>query len=110
MLKNRERTRFCMQGDIGMASVEGEIDHHSAVNIRMELDDCIRRARPRILRLDLSGVTFMDSSGLGLIMGRCALMQQKGGELILWRPTSAVLRMAHLSGLERLVKIENDGS
>jgi stage II sporulation protein AA (anti-sigma F factor antagonist) len=107
MLKHQERVRFCVQGRVATAALEGEIDHHSAQDIRRELDDRIRRARPGVLRLDLSGVTFMDSSGLGLIMGRCALMQQMGGELVLFRPTAAVLRMVMLSGMDRMLKIEN---
>ena len=96
-----------MQGEVATASLEGEIDHHRAQSLRKELDERIRRARPKRLRLDLGGVSFMDSSGLGLIMGRCALMQQMGGELTLCRPSAAVLRMVRLSGMERMVKIEN---
>ena len=106
MLKSGEQVIFSMQGTAATARLCGEIDHHSAVSIRQELDACICRSRPSVLRMDLSGVNFMDSSGLGLIMGRCALMQRMGGELILCRPTAAVLRMVRMAGMERLVKIE----
>lgn len=48
----------------------GEIDHHSAKALRQAADDALMRGRPEQLVLDFSGVTFMDSSGVGLVMGR----------------------------------------
>lgn len=86
--------------------VTGEIDHHNAAALRRSLDEYIVRVRPRVLRLDTSGVSFMDSSGLGLIMGRLALLQKSGGELILCHPSGNVLRILRLAGMDRLVKIE----
>ena len=106
MLRNRERVGFSVRGDTVTAYLRGEIDHHSASELRRELDDYISRHRPRILRLDASQVAFMDSSGLGLMMGRYALMQRMGGELILCRPTPSVLRMVSMAGMERIIKIE----
>ena len=64
--------RFCIQ-------LVGEIDHHSAVAVRSTIDAKLYEFRPRHTVLDLSGIDFMDSSGLGLIMGRYALMQKLGG-------------------------------
>jgi stage II sporulation protein AA (anti-sigma F factor antagonist) len=58
--------------------------------------------------LDLSGIAFMDSSGLGFVMGRYSLMQKLGGELILERPNERVVRIFELAGLERIVKIEKE--
>ena len=51
-------------------SVSGEIDHHSAKRIREEVDRRIKEYTPTEVVMDLSGVTFMDSSGLGLVLGR----------------------------------------
>ena len=73
---------------------------------RCSLDEYISRNRPSVLRLDASAVTFMDSAGLGLLMGRLSLMKQYGGELILVRPGSSVMRMIRLAGMERLLRIE----
>lgn len=106
MLKNKQRVVLKAQGDTLIAHLCGEIDHHSAVAMRRELDDGIDRYRPKTLRLDASSVDFMDSSGLGLIMGRCAHMQRLGGTLILHRPSEQVLRMSRMAGLERIITIE----
>lgn len=86
----------------------GEIDHHSAVSVRSEIDGLIFEVRPRRVILDLSRVSFMDSSGLGLIMGRYSLAKQLGGALLLRSPTSAVMRILSLAGMERIVRIEKN--
>lgn len=112
MIASRERVAFVQEDARGKeagavtAYIKGEIDQHSAKDIRCSLDEYISRNRPSVLRLDASAVTFMDSAGLGLLMGRLSLMKQYGGELILVRPGSSVMRMIRLAGMERLLRIE----
>ena len=84
----------------------GDIDHHSAVAVRSGIDTLLYRIRPRRLYLDLSGVDFMDSSGLGLIMGRYALIKEIGGDMVVTEPSAGVERVIRLAGLERMVRIE----
>ena len=86
--------------------LRGEIDHHSAVRIRTEMDEKILKFRPKKTVIDLSGIEFMDSSGLGLIMGRYMKMQAVGGVLLLRNPNERILKIFKLAGLERIVKIE----
>jgi stage II sporulation protein AA (anti-sigma F factor antagonist) len=86
--------------------LHGEIDHHNAVRIRTEMDALLYEERPTRTVLDLSHIEFMDSSGLGLIMGRYSLMQKIGGELILRRPHERIVKIFELAGLGRMVKIE----
>lgn len=88
--------------------LHGEIDHHSAVSVRSELDDMICDLRPDKVVLDLSRVDFMDSSGLGLIMGRYALMQRLGGEFRLRSPNERIMKIFELAGLGRIIKIDNE--
>ncbi len=90
--------------------LKGDIDHHSAVAIRSGMDTLLYKIRPRRLYLDLSGVDFMDSSGLGLIMGRYALMKEIGGDLVVSNPCAGVERVLKLAGLERLVRIERNAT
>ena len=87
-------------------NLKGDIDHHSAVAVRSGIDTLLYRIRPRRVYLDLSGVDFMDSSGLGLIMGRYALAKEIGGDLVVTEPTPGVERVLRLAGLERVVRIE----
>ena len=96
--------------DDGVLNVvlHGEIDHHSAVTVRSDLDDIICASKPNKVVLDLSYVDFMDSSGLGLIMGRYALMQRLGGEFRLRSPNERIMKIFELAGLGRIIKIENE--
>ena len=84
----------------------GEIDHHSAVSVRSDVDGLIFETRPKKVILDLSEISFMDSSGLGLIMGRYSLMKEFGGTLSLRSPTVAVMKILTLAGMERIITIE----
>ncbi len=84
----------------------GEIDHHRAVSIRTGIDEEIWEKRPSKTVLDLSGIEFMDSSGLGLIMGRYSLMQKLGGSLTLRNPNERIVKIFDLAGLGRMILIE----
>ena len=106
MIQSRQKLDCQVEGRVMTVGLRGEIDHHSAVELRRGLDELICTHRPSILRLDVSGIEFMDSSGLGLMMGRYALLKRLGGELILVSPGAAVLRMVRLAGMERIVRIE----
>ena len=59
--------------------ISGEIGHFEASGIRMRIDAELERLMPTMLILDMSGVTFMDSSGIGLILGRQRIMETLGG-------------------------------
>ncbi len=105
-MKTKQDAVIEMQGDVMTVILPSEIDHHSALQVRQAVDQAICARRPQVLRIDASGVDFMDSSGLGLLMGRLALMKKLGGSMILYRPTLGALRMVHLAGMQRLIRIE----
>ena len=87
-------------------SLVGEIDHHNAAELRKEADKLINEHRPKVVALALDKIDFMDSSGLGFIMGRMSLANKNGGTLVIKKPSKSVERICRLAGLERLVKIE----
>lgn len=91
-----------------VAMLSGEIDHHSAKEIRRQLDSYIISSQPRELTMDFRNISFMDSSGIGLIIGRSKLMKECGGTLVVHSPQSYIRRVMKLSGIERLVKITGD--
>ena len=105
MIRSGGQVRYETRGESLIVYVGGEIDHHSAVSVRTGIDERITEQRPKKLLLELSAVDFMDSSGLGLIMGRYALVKQYGGTLSVLDPSPAVLRIIKLAGLERMVTI-----
>lgn len=109
MLKNAGTIEVRTSNKETVVFLSGEIDHHNAAFLRMGIDKLIHQTRPLRLVIDLSSIRFMDSSGLGLIMGRLALMKNLGGELILRDPSESILRICRLAGMERIVKIEKGG-
>ena len=80
----------------------GEIDHHTARDIRRSIDGDIEKYRPSKLVLDFRRVKFMDSSGIGLIMGRYRLMQLSGGKIALANVPPHLERIIALSGVRAL--------
>ena len=89
--------------------LSGEIDHHSARTIREDIDEAAQRAKPRELVLDFRDVSFMDSSGIGLVMGRYALLQDWEGVLRLVNLSAQLNKVMKLAGLDKLALIENTG-
>lgn len=87
------------------AFLEGEIDHHTASSLRMEIDDAVQRNKPKTLKLDFSDVTFMDSSGIGLVMGRFRTIQPLGGKLVVSNLSPQIYKIMQLAGLEKIVKL-----
>ena len=86
----------------------GEIDHHSAISLREEADALIYRTRPAFLTIDLSSIDFMDSSGLGFIMGRYKLAGKLNCQTVIKNPTARVSKILALAGMERIIKTERD--
>lgn len=105
MLCNSEKVSYEVREGALLIRVRGEIDHHSAVLVRAGIDSEILAKRPQKVLLELSAVDFMDSSGLGLIMGRYALIKQYGGVLEVVNPSSAVVKIMKLAGMERIIPI-----
>lgn len=85
--------------------IQGELDHHSALEIRNRIDSEIFRRKPEILELDFSAVTFMDSSGIGLVMGRYKIMSQSGGKVLILNPPASIKKVMIISGIGKLAKI-----
>ncbi|MBE6557759.1 MAG: STAS domain-containing protein [Ruminococcaceae bacterium] len=86
--------------------IRGEIDHHTAVTVRNGIDAMLFENRPARMILDLSKVGFMDSSGLGLIMGRLSVMKSLGGTMTVRNPSRETEAILTLAGMERLIRIE----
>ena len=88
------------------AYLTGEIDHHNAKEIREAIDFSVESSLPDTLTLDFGEVTFMDSSGIGLVMGRYKLMQSVKGKLCLSHVSSHIQKVMKLAGLDKLASIE----
>lgn len=96
------------EGDL-TAMLVGDIDHHSAREMRKEIDALVEKHHPNLLRLDFSTVQFMDSSGIGLIMGRYRLMSLIGGRVLVCNIPPHLKRLIDLSGVGTLGVLEYKG-
>ena len=105
LIQNKSRVAYETHKDALVIRFSGEIDHHSAVDVRTGIDEKLMVERPPKVFLELSGVDFMDSSGLGLIMGRFALVRRYGGKLAVLDPAPAVQKILSLAGMERMIPI-----
>ena len=84
--------------------LENELDHRAANELRGELDELLRDPSVRRLVLDLQKLQFMDSSGIGLIIGRYKLMQKKGGSMAVVNADARMDRIFQMAGLYQIVE------
>ncbi len=82
---------------------DGELDHHVAENIRTELDDTINRRGIRNLIFDLNDMRFMDSSGIGVIIGRYKHITKLGGKVSVIHVTEQIDKIFNLAGMYRII-------
>ena len=85
--------------------LRGELDHHGAKGLRTSLEREIERTLPMVLVLDFSGVTFMDSSGIALILRAQQRMQLLDGSLLVRNVPQQARRVLDAAGIGRLVTI-----
>lgn len=88
------------------ARLSGEIDHHSAREMREAIDDTAQKLKPYCLRLDFTNVPFMDSSGVGLILGRVRMCNFWRGRVVLCGLSQNLNKMVELSGIASIASIE----
>jgi stage II sporulation protein AA (anti-sigma F factor antagonist) len=91
---------FTSADDTLYAYLVGEIDHDAAQNLRMHIDSALITRCPKTLVLDFSGVGFMDSSGVGLILGRQRCIAALGGQLRIQHATPQMERVLSLARLK----------
>lgn len=88
-----------------VVKLEGEIDHHSAAEIREDIDKMIGENRPKNMIMELSGIDFMDSSGLGLVLGRYRRLCEIGSKMLIKNPGARTERILCMAGVDKLIKI-----
>lgn len=89
--------------------VIGDIDHHNAKHIREKIDFEIVEKKPMELVLDFNLVSFMDSSGIGLIMGRYSNVTSYGGKIAVINVNSSIYKVMLLSNLCKIATIKKRG-
>ncbi len=83
-----------------------EIDHHSSQKIRTRLDYEIQRFSPKKVIIDLGKVKFMDSAGIGLIIGRYKTVLSYGGTLEVRNVSEKLRKILEMSGIHKIINIK----
>ena len=85
--------------------LSGDIDHHSAGEIRRRLESEIRGSGAVNIAFDMRDVTFMDSSGIGVMIGRYKTVSALGGHMIVYNASDRIKRLLEMSGIDRLAVV-----
>lgn len=88
-----------------LIKVDGELDHHMAEKIRDAADRKMRSTNARNVIFDLSDMNFMDSAGIGVIMGRYKKARMLGGRTAVYGTNTQTLRIIKMSGVDKVIKV-----
>lgn len=83
-----------------------EIDHHTAKTVREAVDERLLACKPCELVFDFSGVSFMDSSGIGLVLGRVEKAERVGACVVITGLSPMLRKLVRISGIEKLDRIK----
>lgn len=92
------------QRDTLVVRLDGELDHHSAEKVRIELDALIADERIQHLVIDMKTLTFMDSSGIGVLIGRYRTLARRQGSVTVRNMNPSISKIFQLSGLHQIIK------
>ena len=95
-------------GDRLRIRLRGEVDHHNAAEVRSRIDRVLEAERPEGLLFNLREVSFCDSSGLGLVMGRLRKCDALGIEMKIEEPSEAVVKILRIAGMDKLLTTEKE--
>ena len=98
----KEESTFFYDGKALFAKLCCEIDHHTCRILREKIDQTLFERKPEILVIDFSEVRFMDSSGLGLILGRVQKVSAIGARVEVRGMSDSLYKLVRLSGIERV--------
>lgn len=91
-----------------LIKVSGELDHHIATKLKEEADMKMRSSNAINVIFDLSDMSFMDSSGIGVIMGRYKKARALGGKTVAFGINADVLRIIKMSGMDKIIKLTSN--
>lgn len=91
-------------GDKIVVRLNGELDHFCAQSVRRELDTLLQDPSVKTLILDFASLNFMDSSGIGVILGRYRILRDRGGSVAVSHMNPHIARIFHMSGMDRIIK------
>ena len=100
--------KFNKVDDKLVVTLVGELDHHSAEEVRVKIDDRIERDNIKKVIMDFKEVTFMDSSGIGVVIGRLKKINNRDGKVCITNINKRVDKVFTLSGLYKIITVYNN--
>lgn len=97
------KVKISYKGTTLIAYLAGELDHHNAEYVRQKIDNELMKSSNRNMVFDFSEVSFMDSSGIGVIIGRYKNIQKLNGKLAIISVNDQVRRIFEMSGLHKII-------
>ena len=85
-----------------MVKINGDIDHHTCEILRQQVDQALENTNSRSILFSFAQVSFMDSSGIGVLIGRYKLVQRLGGRIAVACPSDRIREIFRLSALDKL--------
>lgn len=92
--------------DVLCVRVGGELDHHTAVNLKDQITEEITKSNIRNLIINLEELHFMDSSGIGVLLGRYNQIKDQGGRMVLCCALPAIVKLLEMSGIFKIMTLE----
>ncbi len=97
--------QYTLKGTELYVRLDGELDHHTAVEVRTRIDALIDRyPKAESLHLNMEGLTFMDSSGIGVVIGRYKKMSARSGKVLVEGAAGKVDAIFRMTGLYDIIQ------
>ncbi|UNC92523.1 STAS domain-containing protein [Candidatus Contubernalis alkaliaceticus] len=90
-------------GEVLITSLQGELDHHTAQIFKDMVKEELHKRKVKYLVVDMSGLTFMDSSGIGALLGRLNQLKNKGGKVVVFGMQSQVKKVFYAGGMDKVI-------
>ena len=101
-----EQVHYELQGQSLIVYVTKELDHHAVIDLRATSDKLIQAGNVKHIIFDFSDTEFMDSSGIGLLLGRYKMVQYLGGRVSAVNVTDNIVRMIKMSGIDKFISVK----
>ena len=102
-----QAAEYEVKGQVLVIRLKADLDHHTALSVRESADSLLARSHAKHLLFDFTGVDFMDSSGIGVIMGRYRKIIQRGGDMVAVNTNRRIEKILLLSGIQKLITIKS---
>lgn len=96
--------KYQSKGDTLTVWMEGDLDHHCAERVRTELEMLLENPKIKHLVLNMKNLSFMDSSGIGVVLGRYKTVSKRGGDVVIEQPNVHTDRIFAMSGLYQIIE------